>query len=208
MDRRTAAALLGVEPDSPLQLVRARYRSLLMEAHPDRSRRADAAQRTMQLTAAYRVLQRDTATSPSARPGPPPRPPTGHPGPGSPNVGGPASSHSRRAPRAASDRGEPTLLGATTIGLALPEPLAMAHLLEVASQLGEVTYLDRSAGLLEVVVEFVEAPTSSVVLTVVGHERGSRVDCGVEPLSGGPAPAVDAVTRLVLRALRGDDPAG
>lgn len=82
----------------------------------------------------------------------------------------------------------------------------MGRLLQMASDLGEVTYLDRSAGLLEVVVEFVEAPTSSVVLTVVGHGRGSRIDCGVEPLSGGTAPAAEAVTRLVLRALQGENP--
>ncbi len=204
MDRRTAAALLGVDPESPPELVRARYRSLLMQAHPDRSQHADAAERTMQLTAAYRVL----------RAGPPPQTTSAagpqHPDSATPGAAAPgaAASAPAREPRATPSEvpGDPTLLGPTTIGLGLLEPLALRRLIDMALDLGDVTFLDRSNGLLEVVVEFEDAPTSSVVLTVAGHPGGSRIDCWVEPLSGGSAPPADAVTRLVLRELRGDGP--
>lgn len=198
MDRRTAAAVLGVDPDSPPRLVRARYRSLVMRAHPDRSSRPDAAERTRRLTMAYRVLHgaalrgagsehapaRPDATAGDAAAPAPPR----------------AADHEVQ-----SLTGEPTLLGATTIGLSLPAQVAYRKLLDVALDLGEVTYVDRSSGLLEVIVEFMDAPTSSVVLTVVAQPSGSRIDCAVEPLSGGSAPGADAVTRLLLRTLSGDD---
>lgn len=203
MDRPTAAALLGVDPDSPLPLIRARYRSLLMQAHPDRSQHVDAAEQTMRLTAAYRVLRVGAPLHPPSESGPS-RPDAGEPEHAEPAAAAP--SHGER-PAEPPSSGEPTLLGPTTIGLALPEPIAMRRLLDVAMDLGEVTYLERSTGLLEVVVEFVDAPTSSVVLTVVGSPGGSRVDCWVEPLSGGSAPPADAVTRLLLSELLGGQPA-
>ena len=75
-------------------------------------------------------------------------------------------------------------------------------LVDAANELGEISYLDLSAGLLEVVVEFIEAPTSSVLLSVQGRATGiTEVFCTVEPLSGGEAPPSDAVTRLLFRTL-------
>jgi hypothetical protein len=75
-------------------------------------------------------------------------------------------------------------------------------LLDTAHSLGEISYLDRTAGLVEVIVEFVEAPTSSVLLSLQGRATGvTDVFCTVEPLSGGEAPPADAVTRLVLATL-------
>ena len=75
-------------------------------------------------------------------------------------------------------------------------------LLDAAHELGEISYLDPSAGLVEVVVEFVEAPTSSVLLSMQGRATGvTDVFCTVEPLSGGDAPPADAVTRLLWRTL-------
>jgi len=157
----------------------------------------------MRLTTAYRVLRVHTPERSDAVEQERTEPEGGEPGTASPGEGAPPMGDAEvtAAP------GEPTLLGPTTIGLSLSEPSALRRLLDVAMDLGEVTYLERSTGLLEVVVEFVDAPTSSVVLTVVGHPGGSRVDCWVEPLSGGAAPPADAVTRLLLRELCGDSPA-
>ena len=65
----------------------------------------------------------------------------------------------------------------------------------------------RKPGLLEIVVEFVGAPTSSVVLSLQGRATGTtEVFCTVEPLSGGEAPPGEAVTHLLWRTLRGEDP--
>ena len=75
-------------------------------------------------------------------------------------------------------------------------------LIDAAHELGEISYLDPSAGLIEVIVEFVEAPTSSVLLSLQGRATGvTDVFCTVEPLSGGDAPPSDAVARLVLHTL-------
>ena len=78
-----------------------------------------------------------------------------------------------------------------------------AAVLDAAHDLGEIGYLDRTAGLIEVIVEFVEAPTSSVLFSFQGRSNATtEVFCTVEPLSGGDAPPADAVTRLVLHTLR------
>ena len=53
------------------------------------------------------------------------------------------------------------------------------------------------------IVEFVEAPTSSVLFSLQGRADGTtEVFCTVEALSGGDSPPAEAVTRLVLRTLR------
>ena len=100
-----------------------------------------------------------------------------------------------------------TLVDAETIGISAPALEVVPLLIEAAHQLGDITYLDPGAGLLEVVVEFVGAPTSSVVLSLQGRATGvTEVFCSVEPLSGGEAPAAAAVTALLCRTLQGDDP--
>jgi hypothetical protein len=100
-----------------------------------------------------------------------------------------------------------TLVDAETIGIAAPANEVVPMLIEAAHQLGDITYLDPGAGLLEVVVEFIGAPTSSVVLSLQGRATGvTEVFCTVEPLSGGEAPTDQAVTHLLWRTLRGEDP--
>ena len=95
-----------------------------------------------------------------------------------------------------------------TIAVHAPGDEALLAVIDAAHRLGEIGYLDPSAGLLEVIVEFVEAPTSSVVLSLQGRaNETTEVVCSVEPLSGGGSPPVDAVVRLLLRTLRGEDPA-
>jgi len=78
---------------------------------------------------------------------------------------------------------------------------------EAAHSIGEVVYLDPAVGLVEVIVEFVEAPTSSVVMSLQGRSDGTtEVLCTVEPLSGGHDPPTAAVTRLLARTIAGLDP--
>ena len=80
------------------------------------------------------------------------------------------------------------VLDESSILVAQDRESTFAALLEAAHSLGEIGYLDRSAWLVEVLVEFVEAPTSSVVMTLQGRARGTEVFCTVEPLSGGDSP--------------------
>ena len=167
------------------------YRSRLRQTHPDVSGAEDATERTVRVTAAFRVVLAQLAeaqssaatTTTSPEPVPDPEPPHDPP----PGV---------------------QLVDAETVGIAAPAQEALPLLIDAAHRLGDISYLDPGAGLLEVIVEFVGAPTSSVVLSLQGRATGlTEVFCSVEPLSGGDAPPADAVTQLLLRTLRGEDPA-
>jgi hypothetical protein len=183
-----ALVVLGLTdaPDEPT--VRSAFRARLRETHPDLNAATDATERTVRLTTAYRV-----ALAHLNRPAPSPdrpRPPA--------------------QPAAPTPTVEPIgveLVDAETIGIGAPAAEVLPLLIEAAHQLGDITYLDPGAGLLEVVVEFVGAPTSSVVLSLQGRATGiTEVFCTVEPLSGGEAPSDEAVTHLLWRTLRGEDP--
>lgn len=186
-----ALDVLGLAAGCDEGEVRAAYRRLLRSTHPDLSDAGDATERTVRLTAAYHVVVaglRERPSTPSASPSPPS--PTGPP---------------------PTPAGEPPpvvrLVDAETIGVVAPSTEVVPLLIEAAHLLGDITYLDPGAGLIEVVVEFVGAPTSSVVLSLQGRATGvTEVFCSVEPLSGGEAPSAEAVTQLLLRTLRGQDP--
>ena len=185
-----ALDLLGLRPGCQESEVRTAYRRLLRSTHPDLSDAGDATERTVRLTSAYRVvvaeLRRPPATSPRA-----PEPAEEVDTAAVPTPPGPGIR----------------LVDTETIGMAAPASEVVPLLIEAAHQLGDITYLDPGAGLLEVVVEFVGAPTSSVVLSLQGRATGwTEVFCTVEPLSGGEAPTAEAVTGLLLRTLRGEDP--
>lgn len=183
-----ALVVLGLTdaPDEPT--VRSAFRARLRETHPDLNAAADATERTVRLTTAYRVAL-DHLNDPTPPPSPTPAPVV--PPPPAP-VAAPVDVQ---------------LVDAETIGISAPANEVLPLLIEAAHQLGDITYLDPGAGLLEVVVEFVGAPTSSVVLSLQGRATGvTEVFCTVEPLSGGEAPSDEAVTHLLWRTLRGEDP--
>ena len=188
-----ALAVLGLDgaPDEPA--LRRAFRARLRDTHPDLNAAADATERTVRLTAAYRVaLEHLGRTAEGLTPDGPPAP-------------GPQAAE--RAPDPDPDALNVRLVDAETIGIDGPSPDVLPMLIEAAHQLGDITYLDPAAGLLEVVVEFVGAPTSSVVLSLQGRATGTtEVFCTVEPLSGGEAPPGEAVTHLLWRTLRGEDP--
>lgn len=203
MDRDEAARLLGVEPGADDATVRGAYRRLLLVTHPDVSPASDATDRTVRLTRAVEVLT----------------------GPGAPAAAAAEARIEPDADVAAEDRngsaaprtgrasgGAPTgrpdravavaLVDDDTIGIAAPHDEALLLVLETAHELGEVAYLDHSAGMVEVVVEFLDAPTSSVLMSLQGRATGvTEVFCTVEPLSGGDAPSAEAVARLLLSTM-------
>lgn len=203
MDRQQAAQLLGVEPEADAATVRSAYRRLLLVTHPDVSTAGDATDRTLHLIRAVEVL---TGPPPSAA-----QPSGGEDAPaegseagrtdGAAPPGG-ATPGSDQEPRPEAPTIEVALVDDDTIGIAAPHHEALMIVLETAHQLGEVAYLDHSAGMVEVVVEFVLAPTSSVVMSLQGRAAGvTEVFCTVEPLSGGEAPSAAAVTRLLLSTM-------
>jgi hypothetical protein len=186
VQRSEARALLGVTSDDPV-VVRAAYRRRLQAVHPDRNDAADATDLTIELTAAYRLLL------------------TPEPSPGPGRHASTAAAPPRHPPR---PRPEPTLraeaVDSDTIAVAASREETLQAVIEAAHRLGEIAYLDPQAGLVEAIVEFVEAPTSSVVMSLQGRATGvTEVFCTVEPLSGGESPPEAAVTRLVAATLAG-----
>jgi DnaJ domain len=184
-----ARALLGVEDGSTANELRAAYRRALLHTHPDLSPEGDATERTVELTRAYRLLVDqlkevvERGAPPSMARSPAPRPPAS---PSSPPTASIAV----------------VLLDDDTIGVAAPPSETLLLLVDTVNRLGDISYLDPSAGLVEAVVEFIEAPTSSVLLSLQGRATGmTEIFCTVEPLSGGEAPPSDAVTRLLLHTL-------
>jgi hypothetical protein len=186
-----ALSVLGVDHTSDQTAVRRAFRARLRDTHPDLNAAADATERTVRLTTAYRVALDHLGADLD----------------GSPPVGPAADTAAATPPEPDPEPVVVRLLDAETIGIDAPSPEVLPMLIEAAHQLGDITYLDPSAGLLEIVVEFVGAPTSSVVLSLQGRATGTtEVFCTVEPLSGGEAPPGEAVTHLLWRTLRGEDP--
>lgn len=191
MQIHEARRLLGIGDAEPIDAskLRGTYRQLVRLAHPDISDHPEAGDRTARLTLAYRILV-EALDSSSGEPGEP---------------GEPGEASAPRSPP------EPTvairLLADQSISVEAAAEETFMLLLDTAHHLGEISYLDRTAGLVEVVVEFVEAPTSSVLFSLQGRSDGTtEVFCTVEALSGGDSPPADAVTRLVLETLRNSQP--
>ena len=183
-----ARLLLGVEAACSEAEIRAAYRMLLLRTHPDINSKADATERTMALTSAYLLLTSlvvDPAPAAAAA-----------------QQEEPAAEQGRRRAPKKEEEIEILLLGDLTISVAAPASETLMLLIDMAHELGEISYLDPSAGLLEIVIEFVEEPTSSVLLSMQGRGNATtEVFCSVEPLSGGISPPADAVARLLHRTL-------
>ena len=215
--------MLGLDPDAPIdaKVLRKSFRRLVRVAHPDVNAGADAAERTTRLTLAYRVLSEaalrgEGSATGRTRSGAA-RPNAGGPGPnaqsassaqpgsaGQPDARrGSPSAGQRSAPRRGAPRISVRLVGNDSISVSAPAEETLMLLVDAAHDLGEISYLDRTAGLLEVIVEFVEAPPPSVLFSLQGRDAATtEVFCTVEALSGGDSPPAEAVTRLVLRTLR------
>ena len=187
-----ARLLLGVEAACSEAEIRAAYRMLLLRTHPDINSKADATERTMALTSAYLLLTSlvvDPAPAAAQQEEPA-------------QQAEPAARQGRRRTQKKEEEIEILLLGDLTISVAAPASETLMLLIDMAHELGEISYLDPSAGLLEIVIEFVEEPTSSVLLSMQGRGNATtEVFCSVEPLSGGISPPADAVARLLHRTL-------
>jgi hypothetical protein len=180
--RDEAAALLGVPADASPEDIRSAFRRLVRQRHPDITGPGGTAP-THDLIAAYRILQIVDATPPAETIPPRRRSPAR-----------PASSAPLRG----------VLLHDNTLHVPVEPGHAFEVLMEAAHGLGEVAYVDRSAGLLETIVAFDGYSVCSVLCTVDRRRRGwTDVAVEVESLTGGPAPPADAVAGLVAERLGG-----
>lgn len=189
MERDEAARLLGVPDGADQGAVRAAYRRQLLEHHPDRhAGSADAAARTRSLIDAYGVLAADGVSTSAGEPGHEPPAPE-RPAPG----------------HIPADAEEPVrMLGDDTIELACPGDEAFVRLVEVGHVIGDVTYVDRITGLLELLVRTPEGHALSLVTSLQGRANGcTEVFVTLEPI-GVPditVPPVAEATALLAHHL-------
>lgn len=176
MDETEARAVLGVDASTPASEVRLAFRRGLRQTHPDVAPGDPEAGRvTSRLVEAYAVLRR------SSRP-PPPAPPA--------DSGPPAP---------AADR---VLVDGDSLTYPGPAEETFRRLVEVADRLGDITYLDPPARLLDTVV-VIDGVACSLLATLQGRATGTEVFFTLEPLGGEPRPPVEPVVAIVAAALDG-----
>lgn len=179
MDVHEARSVLGVAPTDGWDVVRAAYRQRIRAAHPD-THGVGSTPLAARLNEAYAVLSRAKRAGALHAPvGGPPAPP---PPPDPPPVG-------------------LALVGSDTILLAVPPNEAFALLLEAGHQVGEVSYVDRSCAIFEVVVRQ-DGETCSLLVTLQGRAHGTEAFLTLEALERPASLAPDRVVRRMVAALR------
>ena len=67
--------------------------------------------------------------------------------------------------------------------------------------MGEITYVDRSMPILEVLCRFEGEPATSLLVSLQGRSDGTDALCSVESIEDRPAPPAAAVVDLLELAL-------
>lgn len=196
LDLAGALALTGVEPGADARSVRSARRSALRTVHPDVSNDADAHLRMVALTEAFAVIEGALSAAADRR------------------VPEPASVPSRAADGASSvgnggrgqglDRPEVSVDG-DTIFIGAPPDEAYQRLLESAAGIGGIGHVDRSLGLLEVIVRFEGGPSCSVLMTLQGRAFGTDVFCTMDSIEAAPTPDITPVMDALRSALSSPD---
>lgn len=187
MDRAEAARLLGVPATADLAAVRSAFRLRIRDQHPDLDPASDGADARV-LIAAYRLMStmpigsEPDAATPTAGPTVAAAPPS-------------------PVPLVPAEAVGLARLSGDTIALGAPADEAFRLLVDVAHDVGDITYLDRSVPILEVLCRFVDEPATSLVLTVQGRATYTEVFCTVESIEARPAPPTEAVVDVLVDAL-------
>lgn len=180
-----ARSLLGVSSGAGAAEVRAAYRRKVLAHHPDRhAGDADATDRTAALNEAFRVLR-----SPGARPAQPTPTPstTTAPHPPPPAPAGEAIAILRP------DR--------DSLAVVAPAEDVLLWLHGALASLGDVTYLDPDAGLLEARMPDGDGVVS-VVISLQGRGDGStEAFCSAERLSGSSTIDLSTIVDRIVERL-------
>jgi hypothetical protein len=197
VDVDEARAVLGVAAGDGWDEVRASYRRLIREAHPDVTgdgRGTTTARRAAQLNEAYAVLSR------AKRAGT-----LDSPGPAGANGGRRATSPRRPAARARPAPPAPPAIGVRLAGpdtllLAAPPELAFALLVEAAHRVGSISYVDRSCGIFEVVVRL-DGETGSLLVMLQPRGHGTEAVFALESLERAVSYVPEPIVREMIAAL-------
>lgn len=190
LDEALARLGLGAGERDPAT-IRNAYLAAIRGAHPDVNHRVGATDESASITVAYRlVVETIGAGEPGgAEPDPGPAPGSTPPPPPPP---------------------EPVVITVDvrvvaddTIEVAAPPDVTFAWLVQTGHVIGDVTFLDRSAALLQILVSFVDEPICQMIFDLQGRAaRGTtEIFCTIDSIEERPAPPVDAVTRFVAEHL-------
>lgn len=184
MELSEARRVLSVDANDDWPVVKAAYRRLIADAHPDRAGEG-ATHRAARLNAAYRELGRANR---EGRLGAQPSRVPHRPNAASEAPGDATESAARRRRRATARAGDgpPDLgiLGADTLVLRTPPAETFQRVLVAVDALGEISYLDRSAALVEAVVTLTDGTPASLVLSLQwrAHDATCEVFATLEAL--------------------------
>lgn len=171
-----ARRILGVGAHAPPGEVRAAFRSRLRLAHPDVVPETAGADRaTANLVEAYAVLRR----LPSRAPGPTPE----------------AAGADMRP-----EEGEMVRHGDSLLVPGPPDEV-YRRLVEAAQGIGEITYLDPDARLLDTIVTTDEGIACSLLASLQGRTASTEIFFTLEPLGHGTGPAVGPIVAEVADLL-------
>ncbi len=176
-----ARALLGVSPQATHDEVRAAFRAQIGRHHPDVNPAPGTSAHAMALIEAWEVL---SVTDPPIT-----DPPITDPPVTDPPITGPLAAWAT----------------GSSVMAAAPADEVMLWLIDAAHRVGDVTFLDMAAGLVEALVEFVDGPVVTLTLSLQGRvAAGTEVFISMEPWSRPPRPDLpdpDAVARLLAHHL-------
>jgi hypothetical protein len=167
VDEAEAWATLGVAPGTSPDELRRAFRRRLRQAHPDVAPGdPQAAQTTARLVRAFAVLRHQRRL-------PAPSPPRPAPGPSASSV------HA--------------LVEVDGDSLTYPAPPDEVYrrMVAAAEQLGELTYVDPDARLLDTVVTMADGTACSLLASLQGRAQGTEVFLTLEALGREPSPPVE-----------------
>ncbi len=199
MDLVRAREVLGVTYDADAHVLRAAYLELVRSVHPDVSDRHDASERTSEASEAYQsLLGANTSITETAK---------------RVKERNQQQRINEQQNHRRPHRGVPGMRPVTrlkprkkdvaTITLAANFDEVFPIVVELGHEVGDVTYVEPGSGLVQTLVQFVEAPPCYVVMTARPDGSGlTDISVTVESLNSTPAPDVDAVTDLLVERVR------
>jgi hypothetical protein len=181
LDESVALALLGVSRGAPLAELRRRYRAELRASHPDVNSSPEAAQRTRALIDAFVLLNSLQIATPEIV------------------IDTTVDARPTQRPFA-------ELLDDETVVVDAPSDESFRALVLAGQEFGVVTYVDRQAELLEVLLTTTRGDAISLVVTLQGRSNGTtEAFLTLEPLNVNvperDVPSVRAIALLIVHNL-------
>jgi hypothetical protein len=178
MDLQQARSLLGLAADADDDQIRGSYRRLLLANHPDvTGGAAGSTRRTAELNLAYSIVSGATTSSES----------TSGSAPGTTSAAYPS--------RQRADPGE------QSIPLKAPTLDVLDALCEAADRIGDLSYVDRSNGILETIIRPEGWPVCSLLITLQQSGPDTLASCTLESLDSRPGPPIGDIVQTLKAML-------